>query len=36
MADKIEEPEVKNLIAQIDATLEELKILMNSFLPSEE
>lgn len=36
MADKIEEPEVKNLIAQIDATLEELKILMNSFLLSEE
>ena len=27
MADKIEEPEVKNLIAQIDATLEELKNL---------
>ena len=44
MADKIEEPEVKNLIAQIDATLEELKNLneqlltipTNSLLPTEE
>lgn len=32
MADKIEEPEVKNLIAQIDATLEELKNLNEQLL----
>lgn len=32
MADKIEEPEVKNLIAQIDATLEELKDLNEQLL----
>lgn len=32
MVDKIEEPEVKNLIAQIDATLEELKNLNEQLL----
>lgn len=32
MADKIDEPEVKNLIAQIDATLEELKGLNEQLL----
>ena len=32
MADKIEEPEVKNLIAQIDATLEELNNLNEQLL----
>lgn len=32
MADKIEEPEVKNLIAQIDTTLEELKDLNKQLL----
>ncbi len=32
MADKIDEPEVKNLIAQIDATLEELKDLNKQLL----
>lgn len=32
MADRIEEPEVKNLIAQIDSTLEELKGLNEQLL----